>query len=82
MEVNGVCKPLFVAKASAAHFDGFTSTVDVFRRSISHLEDDGIEDVSQMGFDGLGGRLDGFKSTPHGPEQPALPSLARPSGSV
>lgn len=75
MEVNGVRKPLHVAKALTAHFDGFDSTVGVFRRSIAHLQDDRIDDAPQMVFDGFGGRLDWFKSTLHGPRQPALTHL-------
>ena len=74
MDVNGVCKLLYISEASTAHFDGLDSTVDAFSRSIAYFQDDCIDDSPQMGFNGVRGYLDGGKSTSHGPGQPALPA--------
>ncbi len=79
MNVNCVYESVFVPESSCTNFDRFNPTIDPLSGSITHPENNGIDDSPEMFFDCLGDVSHGIQPTSVKPSYPSLPAFECPS---
>ena len=48
MEINSINKPIYLLESMCANSVGFNAAVDAFGRSITDIENNGVDDAPQV----------------------------------